>query len=60
MLQEELNEMKAAIEQNDLVEIADALADIQYVLAGAVHEFGLGPRFAVRATGSQPCAHGCC
>ncbi len=29
----------------DLVEVADALADIQYVLAGAVHEFGLGSRF---------------
>ena len=46
LLQEELNEMKEAIEQNDLVEIADALADIQYVLAGAVHEFGLGGKFA--------------
>ena len=38
--------MKEAIEQNDLVEVADALADIQYVLAGAVHEFGLGEKFA--------------
>ena len=34
------------LDEHDLVEIADALADIQYVLAGAVHEFGLGPRFA--------------
>ena len=41
LLQEELNELKEAIDQNDLVEVADALADIQYVLAGAVHEFGL-------------------
>ena len=29
----------------DLVEVADALADIQYALAGAVHECGLGSRF---------------
>lgn len=27
-------------------QVADALADIQYVLAGAVHEFGLGSKFA--------------
>lgn len=45
LLQEELNELKTAIEQNDLVEVADALADIQYVLSGAIHEFGLGSRF---------------
>ena len=29
LLQEELNELKEAISQNDLVEVADALADIQ-------------------------------
>lgn len=46
LLQEELNELKAAIDADDLVEVADALADLQYVLAGAVHEFGLGSRFA--------------
>ena len=40
-LQEELNELKEAIAQNDLVEVADALADLQYVLSGAVHEFGM-------------------
>ncbi len=45
LLQEELNELKEAIEQNDLVEIADALSDLQYVLSGAVLEFGLGDRF---------------
>jgi len=45
LLQEELNELKEAIEDNDLVEIADALADIQYVLSGAVLEFGLGDKF---------------
>ena len=45
LLQEELNELKQAIEDNDLVEIADALADLQYVLSGAVLEFGLGDKF---------------
>ena len=46
LLQEELNELKEAIAQEDLVEVADALADIAYVLSGAVHEFNLGSRFA--------------
>jgi len=45
LLQEELNELKEAIENNDLVEVADALCDIQYVLSGAIHEFGMGPHF---------------
>ena len=38
--------MKEAIEQNDLVEVADALADLQYVLLGTAHEFGMGACFA--------------
>jgi predicted HAD superfamily Cof-like phosphohydrolase len=45
LLQEELNELSQAIKDNDLVEIADALCDIQYVLSGAVLEFGLGDKF---------------
>lgn len=45
LLQEELNELKAAIEADDLVEVADALCDLQYVLSGAVLEFGLGEKF---------------
>ncbi len=45
LLQEEVNELKQAIEDNDLVEIADALCDIQYVLSGAVLEFGMGNKF---------------
>lgn len=45
LLQEELDELKEAIAQNDLVEIADALCDLQYVLSGAVLEFGLGNKF---------------
>ena len=45
LLQEELNELKEAIEDNDLVEVADALCDIQYVLSGAILEFGLATDF---------------
>jgi predicted HAD superfamily Cof-like phosphohydrolase len=45
LLQEELNELAQAIKDNDIVEIADALCDIQYVLSGAVLEFGLGDKF---------------
>ena len=45
LLAEELREFKEAIANNDLVEAADALCDIQYVLAGAVLEFGLGEKF---------------
>ena len=55
LLQEELDEFKAALEAGDVVEAADALADIQYVLAGAVHELGMGTRFkAVGHTGLEP------
>ncbi len=45
LLQEELNELMEAIEQKDIVGVADALADLQYVLSGAVLEFGLAPQF---------------
>ncbi|CAN0010271.1 unnamed protein product [Chrysoparadoxa australica] len=45
LIAEELKEFKEAIEDNDLVEIADALCDIQYVLSGAVLEFGMGEKF---------------
>lgn len=45
LLAEELKELQEAIENNDLVEVADALCDLQYVLAGAIHEFGLGAKF---------------
>ncbi len=62
LLQEELNELKEAIADNDLVEIADALCDLQYVLSGAVLEFGLGEKFATlfnevqRSNMSKACA----
>jgi predicted HAD superfamily Cof-like phosphohydrolase len=45
LLAEELKELEVAILQNDIVEIADALCDLQYVLSGAVLEFGLGDKF---------------
>lgn len=45
LLQEELNELQQAIADNDIIEIADALCDLQYVLSGAVLEFGLGEKF---------------
>ncbi|MBX2841486.1 MAG: nucleoside triphosphate pyrophosphohydrolase family protein [Flammeovirgaceae bacterium] len=45
LIAEELKELEAAIKDNDLVEVADALCDIQYVLSGAVLEFGMGDKF---------------
>jgi predicted HAD superfamily Cof-like phosphohydrolase len=45
LLAEEVKELQDAINDNDMVEIADALCDIQYVLAGAILEFGLGEKF---------------
>lgn len=45
LLQEELDELRQAIADGDIVEVADALCDIQYVLAGAILEFGLGEKF---------------
>ena len=45
LIQEELNELQQAILDKDIVEVADALCDIQYVLSGAVLEFGLGDKF---------------
>jgi NTP pyrophosphatase (non-canonical NTP hydrolase) len=41
-IQEELDELKEAVENNDVVEIADAIGDIAYVgLGNAVNVFGL-------------------
>lgn len=45
LLAEELKELEEAIQANDLIEIADALCDLQYVLSGAVLEFGLAEKF---------------
>lgn len=45
LIAEELKELEVAIAEKDIVEVADALCDIQYVLAGAILEFGLGEKF---------------
>lgn len=45
LIAEELKELEVAILNKDIVEVADALCDIQYVLSGAILEFGLGDKF---------------
>jgi len=45
LMQEELNEIKEAIENNDFVEISDGLCDLMYVLVGSILEFGLKEKF---------------
>lgn len=45
LLAEELKELQEAIDNKDITEIADALCDLQYVLSGAVLEFGFGEKF---------------
>lgn len=45
LLQEELDEIKQAIENNDLVEISDGFADLMVILAGSILEFGMGEKF---------------
>ena len=41
LIEEELNELKAAIKNKDLKETIDALTDILYVTYGAGHAFGV-------------------
>ena len=41
LIEEELNELKEAINKKDLKEVADALTDILYVTYGAGHAFGI-------------------
>jgi len=41
LIQEELDELKEGIVNNDLVEVADALTDLLYVVYGAGAAFGL-------------------
>ena len=38
LIAEELKELEVAILEKDIVEVADALCDIQYVLSGAILE----------------------
>jgi predicted HAD superfamily Cof-like phosphohydrolase len=41
LIQEELEELKKAIKEKNLLEVADALTDILYVTYGAGHAFGV-------------------
>ena len=41
LIKEELDELKEAMDNNDLLEAADALTDILYVTYGAGHAFGI-------------------
>ena len=41
LIKEELEELKEAMENRDLLEVADALTDILYVTYGAGHAFGI-------------------
>ena len=41
LIKEELEELKEAMENKDLLEVADALSDILYVTYGAGHAFGI-------------------
>jgi len=41
LIEEELDELHYAIDNKDLVEVADALTDLLYVIYGAGHAFGI-------------------
>ena len=41
LIKEELGELKIAMKNKDLLEVADALTDILYVTYGAGHAFGI-------------------
>jgi len=41
LIKEELDELKEAMDNNDLLEVADALTDILYVTYGAGQAFGI-------------------
>ena len=41
LIKEELDELSEAMENKDLLEVADALTDILYVTYGAGHAFGI-------------------
>ena len=41
LIKEELDELKQALDNKDLLEVADALTDILYVTYGAGHAFGI-------------------
>ena len=41
LIKEELSELKEAMDNKDILEVADALTDILYVTYGAGHAFGI-------------------
>jgi predicted HAD superfamily Cof-like phosphohydrolase len=41
LIEEELSELKEAVKNKDIVEVADALTDILYVTYGAGHAYGI-------------------
>lgn len=41
LMQEELDEVKQAIEKNDIINLSKELADVMYTVIGTVHAFGL-------------------
>jgi len=41
LIREELDELKEALKNKDILEVADALTDILYVTYGAGHAFGI-------------------
>ena len=41
LIEEELSELKEAVKNNDITEVADALTDILYVTYGAGHAYGI-------------------
>ena len=41
LINEELEELKKAISENNIIEVADTLTDILYVVYGAGHSFGI-------------------
>jgi len=45
LLTEELKELQEAIDKGDIVAASDAFSDLQYVLSGAILEFGLRNKF---------------
>ena len=41
LIKEELDELYSAIKDNDIIEVADALTDLLYVVYGAGHSWGI-------------------
>jgi len=41
LIKEELDELSVAIKEKDIIEVADALTDLLYVVYGAGHAFGI-------------------